>query len=560
MLIGISGLIALPPAAYLITNFMLKKHSNIVTKIAIENGVNIKPKKIGINVKTYYSFLSAMVGMTLFALSAIYYYSINTTIDMKSDDYSKIQEHFISKYKNIESSNLSSLILFIKEFDYNTEIKQIIVDKSGKIVYNPHKVSFINNINSELFHRAIKEQKKGNIYENKHNNLISYYKLNSNYTLLFITNITEFTDWFKNYIYWSLLLIILGGTVMAQIIIFFSGSLKFSTKKLRTLLGKMANGNLTELSGKDTTDEMGDIIDDYNITISKMKTLILNINRTASSVLRASNQLSSMSGQMSEGANEQASTTEEIASSMEEILAIVSSNIQNAEITEKVTQKSAKEIKHSNKAFRETIKAVSNISNKTKIITDISFQTNILSLNASIEAARAGKYGKGFAVVAQEVRKLAEKSKEASDKITELSQNGNNISKIAGEKLDILIPEIIKSAELVNDIVLAGKEQQTGIEAINISIQQLTEITNENSASAEEMSASAEELSAQAEQLKELISVFRIGNFQNEKADINLLNQHANNNIQMIGHREKEHGLKLNLSKNDNLDGDYEKY
>jgi len=139
-----------------------------------------------------------------------------------------------------------------------------------------------------------------------------------------------------------------------------------------------------------------------------------------------------------------------------------------------------------------------------------------LSINAAIEAARAGEAGKGFAVVSNEIRKLADKTKTASDKITKLSKNGQDISRIAGKALEKVIPEIIKSAELVNNIVSASREQQSGVEMINTSIQQLTETTNENSASAEEMSASAEELSAQAEQLKELISIFKIGGLQDK--------------------------------------------
>ncbi len=255
------------------------------------------------------------------------------------------------------------------------------------------------------------------------------------------------------------------------------------------------------------------IKDKQNKALLKM---VAGIKESSEQIFKASEQLSSSSQQISSNANEQAATTEEVASSMEQMLAMINSNTQNAETTGLSSEKSANEMKESNEIFIQTIKSVAEISKKITIISEIADKTDILSINAAIEAARAGEAGKGFAVVAHEIRKLADKTKSASEEINKLSKNGQNISKIAGEKLKNAIPEIIKSAELVNNIVSAGKEQQSGVTNINISVQQLTEITNENSASAEEMSASAEELSAQAEQLKELISVFKIGDLEHE--------------------------------------------
>ena len=299
------------------------------------------------------------------------------------------------------------------------------------------------------------------------------------------------------------------------------------TKPIKTIeisIKRIANQDVNFQIHEKRNDEIGNLYKSINEVNTNLKNIIHNINNTATAVSNASNQLNSASQDISSRANEQATTTEKVATSMEEILAMINSNSKNAEITEQSSKKSADDMKQSNEIFKKSINSVSEISEKISIISEIADKTDILSINAAIEAARAGEEGKGFSVVANEIRKLADKTKIASEEITKLSENGQDISKIAGKKLETAIPEIIKSAELVNNIVSAGKEQQISVENINLSIQQLTEISNENSASAEEMSASAEELSAQAEQLKELISVFNIGDFEAELTDFQAKN------------------------------------
>ncbi len=361
-----------------------------------------------------------------------------------------------------------------------------------------------------------------------------FFKILDKRTEIEVSNDIEKNDLFLKIIVFLISLIILLSIIS---MFFISKSILQPINHVVLAMKKIANKQIDFQIKTKHKDEIGELYRSINEINTNFRDIILNINDTAIAVSDASNQLSSASQDISNRANEQAATTEEVATSMEEMLAMINSNTQNAELTEKTSTKSANRLKNSETIFKQTISSVSEISEKILIITEIANKTDILSINAAIEAARAGESGKGFSVVANEIRKLADKTKFASDEITILSEKGIGVSQITGKTLGKLIPEIIKSAELVNNIVSAGKEQQSGVENINISVQQLTEITNENSASAEEMSASAEELSAQAEQLKELISVFKIGNLQNKNVIIKQeqeITVHKNKGFNMV--------------------------
>jgi len=307
-------------------------------------------------------------------------------------------------------------------------------------------------------------------------------------------------------------------------------------------------------------DEIGNLYNSINEININFKQILSSINDMATYVFEASNQLSSVSQQISEQANEQASTTEEVATAMEQMLATVNSNTENAQNTSKSSANSARRMKQSNDIIFQTIKSVSDISKEISIIKEIAMQTNMLSLNASIEAARAGEAGKGFAVVAQEIRKLAETTKLASIKIEELSEEGKTKSQITGKALDKLLPEITKSAELVAGIALASQEQQSGIDAINDSIQQLTFITNKNSSAAEEMATASAELAMQAQQLKSITSVFNIKKEETSKIKKEETSKIKKEETSKIKKEETSKIKKEKILHKDASDYDFEKY
>ncbi|MGB6609313.1 MAG: methyl-accepting chemotaxis protein, partial [Acidobacteriaceae bacterium] len=229
-------------------------------------------------------------------------------------------------------------------------------------------------------------------------------------------------------------------------------------------------------------------------TVSEIRTI-------AGEVASASQSISTASVQVSKGASAQAAAAEEASSSMEEMVSNIKQNADNAQQTDKIANKSARDAQESGKSVLEAVAAMKEIASKISIIEEIARQTNLLALNAAIEAARAGEHGKGFAVVAAEVRKLAERSQKAAGEINQLSGTTLRVSEKSGEQLEKLVPDIQRTAELVQEITAASKEQDTGSEQINKALQQLEKVIQQNASAAEEMASTTEELTGQSEQL-----------------------------------------------------------
>jgi methyl-accepting chemotaxis protein len=213
---------------------------------------------------------------------------------------------------------------------------------------------------------------------------------------------------------------------------------------------------------------------------------------------------------MSQGATEQAASAEEVSSSVEELAATIKQNTDNSLTTVQISQKAAGDAAEGGKAVDEAVAAMKVIVGKVDIINEIARQTNLLALNAAIEAARAGEVGKGFAVVASEVRKLAERSQNAAGEITALSGSTVASAIKASTVINRTVPDIKKTADLVQEISSASQEQASGSDQIGKAMVQLDTVIQQNASVSEEMASMAEELSGQAGQLTETMSFFRL--------------------------------------------------
>src|SRR6056297_2835506 len=294
------------------------------------------------------------------------------------------------------------------------------------------------------------------------------------------------------------------------ILAFFTRSITKPIRQGVNFAGEVADGNLQATIEVKHDDEIGELARALRKMINNLKRMVGDVMSASDQVTSGSQQMSSTAEQLSQGSTEQASSIEEVSSSMEEMSSNISQNADNASETEKIAIQSAQDAEKSGKAVMEAVEAMNQIAERITIIEEIARQTNMLSLNASIEAARAGEHGKGFAVVASEVGKLAARSKDAAGEISELSSSTVGVAEKARNMLEELVPNIQKTADLVQEISAASREQSNGAEQINTAISQLDQVIQQNASASEEMASVAQELNGQADELQQTISFFSI--------------------------------------------------
>lgn len=272
---------------------------------------------------------------------------------------------------------------------------------------------------------------------------------------------------------------------------------------------QVAEGDLTaHIEDKDLAPES--VLYAIRAMLTKLSWVAQQTHSSAEVLASSSAEVSATAQMLSQGSSESAASVDSASASIHHISESATHNSESAALTEEVAAKASKDGREGGRAVEGTVIAMRKIAEKIGIVGEIAYQTNLLALNAAIEAARAGEQGRGFAVVAAEIRKLAERSKEAAAEIGVLASGSVQLAEGAGKMLQEIVPGIARTSELVRQIAQASKQQSTEVNSVTSAMAQLNQVVQRNAGASEELAATAEEMSNRAEELRRMVAFFKI--------------------------------------------------
>ncbi|MEI0528579.1 methyl-accepting chemotaxis protein [Brachyspira intermedia] len=407
--------------------------------------------------------------------------------------------------------------------------------------FSTEKSIFIMNDNREIvYHNIASELKKTinlNIPSNSSSGIVRFNYLNTD-KFVFYKKMSSM-PWIsgigisESLIYSANRKMLLSGSIIG--IIGIAASVVFSVFYIRRSISPIKNivkeakeislGNLaSSFYIQSRNDEIGELLNSFNDMKSKFSQMIKEILMSSEEIANAANELYQGSEDLAKRTEYQASSLEETASSMEEMASTIKSSAQNSVDGNNVMISSRNAVAEGGSVIADTAKMIeevyessAKIKNITKVIEDIAFQTNILALNASVEAARAGDQGRGFAVVASEVRNLAQNSQTSAKDITvlieDIYEKINKSAEMARHSQEIfsdIESKIEETSKIMRDISHTAVEQEAGVDQVNSAVSKMDSITQQNASLVEQSTAASKSLLDQAKHLEELMSFFRL--------------------------------------------------
>jgi methyl-accepting chemotaxis protein len=326
-----------------------------------------------------------------------------------------------------------------------------------------------------------------------------------------------------------------------------------SIEQMLEQMGKFADGDLTVSVKAEKNDAIGKLFDGFTIAVEKIRTMLTQVTEAVEATASASNQISSSAEEMAAGASEQTHQASEVASAVDEMTRTIIDTTKNASTAAELSRMYGENARDGGRIVVETISGMNRIQDVVRqsadtvkelgkssdqigeiiqVIDDIADQTNLLALNAAIEAARAGEQGRGFAVVADEVRKLAERTTKATKEIAKMIkqiqkdtagavqsmqlgtkevEQGREMAEKSGQSLRLIIEGAEKVVDVITSVAAASEEQSASAEHISKNIEAITNVTQESAGGTQQIARAAEDLNRLTQNLQVMLGQFTLG-------------------------------------------------